>query len=223
MGQRDLSGRLARWALKLQGMNFSIEHRTGKDNVVADALSRTPEFEDINEIVTEVLPIIDLDDKEFNSVEYQNLITNVQKSGLLDLKVIDKHLYYLADFDQGHDEISSSWKLLVPKGLRNKVIYAAHNPPNAAHGGISKTLNRVRRYFYWQGMVTDTRQYVKNFELCQTSKVPNYTLRPPMGIAGESCRPFETLYIDLIGQFPRSRNGNIGILIILDHFSKFTF
>lgn len=53
MGQRDLSGRLARWALKLQGMNFSIEHRTGKDNVVADALSRTPEFEDINEIVTE--------------------------------------------------------------------------------------------------------------------------------------------------------------------------
>lgn len=44
MGQRDLGGRLARWALQLQGMNFSIEHRRGKDNVVADALSLTLNF-----------------------------------------------------------------------------------------------------------------------------------------------------------------------------------
>lgn len=69
-------------------------------------------------------------------MEYQKLITNAQKSDLPDLKVIDKYLYYRADFDQRHNEISSPWKLLVPKGLRNKVIYAAHNPPNAAHGGI---------------------------------------------------------------------------------------
>lgn len=41
MGQKDLSGRLARWSLKLQGYNFHIEHRKGKDNIVPDALSRT--------------------------------------------------------------------------------------------------------------------------------------------------------------------------------------
>lgn len=44
MAQKDLSGRLARWALKLQGYDFTIEHRRGKDNVVPDTLSRNMRF-----------------------------------------------------------------------------------------------------------------------------------------------------------------------------------
>jgi len=36
-------------------------------------------------------------------------------------------------------------------------------------------------------------------------------------------RIFQRLYLDIIGPFPRSKSGNIGILIILDHVSKFTF
>lgn len=42
MRQRDLSGRLAKWALKLQGYSFSIKHRKSTENVVADSLSRIP-------------------------------------------------------------------------------------------------------------------------------------------------------------------------------------
>ncbi|GFX44758.1 retrovirus-related Pol polyprotein from transposon 297 [Trichonephila clavipes] len=34
------SGRLARWALKIQSFNLKIVYTTGKDNVVADMLSR---------------------------------------------------------------------------------------------------------------------------------------------------------------------------------------
>lgn len=48
MNQSDLSGRLARWAIKLQGYSFEIEHRKGTENVVADALSRS--FEDVDDI-----------------------------------------------------------------------------------------------------------------------------------------------------------------------------
>lgn len=34
------SNRLARWALKLQGFNFTIRHRKGSQNIVPDTLSR---------------------------------------------------------------------------------------------------------------------------------------------------------------------------------------
>lgn len=34
---------------------------------------------------------------------------------------------------------------------------------------------------------------------------------------------FQRLYLDLIGPFPGTKKGHIGILIVLDHFSKFTF
>jgi len=40
MGLRDLSGRLARWILKLQAFDFTIEHWKWSLNVVPDALSR---------------------------------------------------------------------------------------------------------------------------------------------------------------------------------------
>lgn len=53
--------------------------------------------------------------------------------------------------------------------------------------------------------------------------MPSSILRPPMGQMIETKRPFQRLYIDLIGPFPRTRSGHIGILIILDHFSKFSF
>lgn len=40
MRQNDLNGRLARWSLKLQGFDFSIQHRKGSLNTVPDTLSR---------------------------------------------------------------------------------------------------------------------------------------------------------------------------------------
>jgi len=38
-GQKDLSGRPARWSLKLQAFDFTKEHRKGSRSVVPDALS----------------------------------------------------------------------------------------------------------------------------------------------------------------------------------------
>lgn len=37
----------------------------------------------------------------------------------------------------------------------------------------------------------------------------------------ESSRPFQRLYIDLLGPYPRSKQGQIGLLIVLDYFSNF--
>jgi hypothetical protein len=39
---RDCNGRLARWALQLQGYNYTIRHRAGREHGNADALSRNP-------------------------------------------------------------------------------------------------------------------------------------------------------------------------------------
>jgi len=44
-----------------------------------------------------------------------------------------------------------------------------------------------------------------------------------MGKASESARAFQKLYIDFLGPYPRSRSGNIGIFIVLDHYRKFVF
>lgn len=47
---------------------------------------------------------------------------------------------------------------------------------------------------------------------------------PPKGQMVETERPLQLLYVvDLIVPFPHMKNGNVGFLIIMDHFTKFTF
>ncbi|KAH8374212.1 hypothetical protein KR093_007067, partial [Drosophila rubida] len=68
MRQKDLSGRLARWSIRLQGFSFVIKHRKGSQNVVADTLSRRDELT-LDEL-SACDPIVDLSSTEFESSEY---------------------------------------------------------------------------------------------------------------------------------------------------------
>jgi len=76
MKQKDLSGRIARWAIRLQGFSFEIKHRKGSQNVVADTLSRRDELV-VNEIHG-LGPMIDMSSKEFKLQEYVELTRKIQ-------------------------------------------------------------------------------------------------------------------------------------------------
>ena len=134
-----------------------------------------------------------------------------EKSELPDFKIVNKYIYFRTDCD------SDAWKLYVPEELRNQIMNYSHDSPNSSHSGIAKTLERVRRFFYWPGLVGSIRQYVLNCELCKTSKPPthgsNYWI--PTTIS--------TTLLWFNWTFSKIEKGNIGSFIILDHFSKFTF
>lgn len=230
MSQTDLNSRLARWALKLQGFTFKIEHRKGSQNVVPDALSRT-NTDDLSELL-DVFSLedsglfIDLKSDTFQTSEYKELLARVEKNAQKtpDLKVVDGYLYRRTEHCSGEQvQDDLCWKLWVPRELTKEVLRMAHDSPLSAHNGINKMLNRIRRFYFWPNLVNDVKHYVNSCDVCKGTKHPNFVMRPPMGKTGETFRFFQKLFIDFLGPYPRSKSGNIGIFVVLDHFSKFCF
>lgn len=190
-----------------------------------DFLSRVNEDE-VAAIDIEEGLLIDLNSEHFKSIEYKEWVSKVQanNANFPDLKTEGGYVYRRAEHLTGertHDEYA--WKLWVPKELVSLVISRAHNSPMASHAGIHKTIERVGRYYFWPNLVCYIKAYINACQVCKSTKTPNHVLRPPMGKAVETYRVFQRLFVDFLGPYPRSRSGNNGIFIVLDHFSKFVF
>lgn len=228
MNTKDLSGRLARWSLKLQPFNFNILHRKGKYNTVPDSLSRQFHVDSLVLDELEMLEVcsfsLDFSDPSFSSEEYLDLKAYVKdnQAQLPDIQESEGLLYKRTNHATGDDLADiHTWKMWIPSALRNDLIKAAHDPPNKAHGGAAKTLYRLRERFYWPYMALDVQNFTKTCETCQTIKSPNTVLKPPLGGCFEVQRPFQHLFVDFLGPYPRTKKGNTKMFIVLDQLTKF--
>ena len=66
--------------------------------------------------------------------------------------------------DQNQDVDLDFWRIVVPddEQMKTQVVQELHCTPYSAHPGIQLTIARVRRSFWWKGMVGDIRQFVEN-------------------------------------------------------------
>ena len=111
------------------------------------------------------------------------------------------------------------FQILVPRALRDAAIHSCHAGMTGGHTGIKKTLDQVRRRFYWIQWRSDTERYCRRCPECcayHRGQLPRTAPLQPI-IAGA---PFERLSIDLTGPHARSRRGHIYILTCIDPFTK---
>ena len=120
------------------------------------------------------------------------------------------------------DKQEEEARLVVPSRLRIPLIRLIHDGPTGGHTGITKTKDQVRRRAYWPGWTKTVELFVLSCVPCaryRNRKAPRQGCLHPM----INSRPFETLSIDVTGPHPRSSNGYVYILTIVDQFSKFAF
>lgn len=206
---KDPSGRLGRWALRLQPYNFDLKHRKGKCMVVADALSRA---------VEEVVAVEDKNDW------YERLKSSVTEKPDQheQFKVVDQTLFKRCSKNGGRNGHMKQWKEVVKESDRPAILHRNHDHPLSAHGGFFKTADRIKRNYYWPKMDDEIRTYVRNCVTCKACKPTNQIQKSPMGNFREAKRPFEIIYIDFVGPLPRSKSGHAHMLVVVDGLTKFT-
>lgn len=113
----------------------------------------------------------------------------------------------------------SSLVLVVPKELRNKIMKELHNSRISGHLGRDRTLESVKRRFYWPGMSSDVASWVKECSVCARAKRGPGLGRYPLqqSLVGF---PLDRIGIDIVGPCPVTENGNEYLIVVSDYFTK---
>uniref|UniRef100_A0ABD2WL33 RNA-directed DNA polymerase n=2 Tax=Trichogramma kaykai TaxID=54128 RepID=A0ABD2WL33_9HYME len=214
---RNPTGRLARWALELQGHLYKVEHRKGSLNHVLDALSRM--YEEDKEETATISYVSNSEDAWYTDI-WQKIVEDPKdhpnwniRGGQLYKFRPDANDKNLADDDEG------KWKLVVPREQRVVVLRECHDEPTAGHLGREKTYERIAESYFWPRMYTDVADYVRKCQICQQIKVEQRAQRGLMGYRAIR-KPWHTVAADIAGPFPKSYNGMEYMLIFEDLFSK---
>jgi hypothetical protein len=109
-------------------------------------------------------------------------------------------------------------RIVVPEQTESNLFWLYHEHPLAGHASIDKMISSISENFYLRGLREKAKKWVQNCQCMRAKarmrKKAGLTLTRPIP------RLFAYLVIDLVGEFPRSRRGNIYWLTLVDAFSK---
>jgi RNase H-like domain found in reverse transcriptase/Reverse transcriptase (RNA-dependent DNA polymerase)/Integrase zinc binding domain/Chromo (CHRromatin Organisation MOdifier) domain len=231
MTTKELNARQARWAEELSAYDFKIEHVKGKENVIADALSRRPDHktEDLPNRTTQILK--DVDGKLIINKELQLRMVNIERKD----QELEEEIKRKSKNPNNRPEIkvdSDGFKrfqglVLIPKELEEKVMRRYHDDIREGHPGEARMVEKIQRNYYFPGMIRKIRKFISKCENCQRNKV---THMKPAGLMQKwdqpPERPWQHITVDFVDMPETKDPVNHGIvnqmMVIVDRFSKQT-
>lgn len=198
---------------KLMGYDYSIQYKSGKTNVVADALSRLPE--------TTSGTLLTLSMPHFTFLEHLKLALAASVPFNTLLTEIQQNPHSKPDYKIHNGLILYKNRIWLDPSLpfRLSILEEYHTSPMGGHMGIAKTLARLQANFWWPGMLQDIKTFITKCLICQqmkyeTKKTPGLLQPIPLPAA-----IWEDLSLDFITGLPPS-NKYTAILVVVDRFSK---
>ena len=238
-----VTARLARWVVRLTGYDFKIDYVKGKENVVADALSRRSDLEEtargeIADMRKEGqgdrvrLAAVRADETDVSSVDegHGELTVNIDtlwermRAAAQHDSDYERRLKGSQQDDKWERRDGLLWAsdgaVWVPddRELKTLVVQLAHDW--AGHFGISRTLRKVRQHCVWDGMTREVEDYCRSCVTCAVNKSTNQRPGGALRQLPIPAQPWDSIGIDFVGPLPPSDSGNDCIMVIGDRFSK---
>ena len=162
LNKSELKGKYARWALELANYNMKVFFRKGKENVVADALSRHPLESYAVELSKITSEPSDISDK-FGAIRFY------LKNGYLPSSwPADKIRYYKKEarhFCLVDGALCKRKKnglfvqVILGKEAQRALLVEFHE--GRAHFGVTVTFQSLQDLYFWPRMFEDVRDFVR--------------------------------------------------------------
>ena len=229
--------RLQRLLVKIQGYDFQLVYRPGKQMIIADVLSRLPNPEKNVEIPLDVTVdyiTLDVDDENACSIGMINFSIN-RRVQLRETTTADptqralQRVFYsgwpdtrkdlpkdLRPYKSYRDEIGISdgvifkgKKVIIPDALRSDILHQLHE----THLRIEKTRLLMRESVHWPNIYKDIEMMVKRCAVCQESQTEHR--QQPLLAHDVPSTPWTKVASDLF----QIKGDNY--LLVTDYHSKF--
>ncbi|CAA7035540.1 unnamed protein product [Microthlaspi erraticum] len=204
-GQQKLNKRHARWAEFIETFPYVIKYKKGKDNVVADALSRR--YTLLSTLDAKLLGFEQIKELYASDADFSDIYQACSKFASGRYVRQDGFLFY-------------ENRLCVPNcSLRDLFVREAHGGGLMGHFGVAKTIQIMRDHFHWPHMIRDVERICARCTTCKLakSKVQPHGLYTPLPIPSQ---PWTDVSMDFVLGLPRTRHGKDSIFVIVDRFSK---
>ena len=227
--KKELSALEQRWVSRLAQFDLTFKYRPGKNNIIADTLSRRREEfeidedgEDMKELFDEVKEILHID--VIDKIDKREMIldqkVDVKLKDIVDKMRRDGHSNrYIMEggilFEKKEIAVSGR-RLMVPRKWVNSILEGLHD--QNGHQGVDRTLARIGLTYNWIGKYADVRNYIAGYRTCNIAKNPIRIARGELGSLVCS-RPGEILFIDFV-TLDRASDGRENVQVMFDGYSK---
>ena len=158
LGQKLTTVFQRKWLPKLMGYDYEIHYRQGKENLVADGLSRLYGMQ----LLTFTLSSIN-----------SELLAAIKATWLQDPSI--QQLIQSLEAGQQHSKYVWQQEMLYRKGklvvgadpsVKQQLLQLFHDSSIGSHSGIQVTKKRLASVIYWKGVTKDVRNHVRTCAVC---------------------------------------------------------
>lgn len=208
--QPKLSGRQARWILQLQEYDCTIRYHPGKENTVADWLTRNPEMDThcteckakLGKIATSLINSTILEDikgayatdrlaVQLDSWQDHMATLSPDERTFAALFTKIEGLWYRQEASKTDQSFKSRLYVPADPSIRTILLDRYHDLPSAGHQGAKRTGDRLTAHFWWPGIRESVDRHSKSCEICQRHKEVNhskYGFLHPLPIPEDRCQ-----------------------------------
>ena len=147
-GQGKLNRRHAKWIEFIETFPYVIRYKKGKENVVADALSRR--YVLFSTLDARLLGFEQLKELYEHDSDFGEIFRTCLKHGFNKFYIFEGYLF-------------KENKLCVPNcSIRELLVREGHGGGLMGHFGVFKTLSLPQEHFYWPNMRRDVEKFMKD-------------------------------------------------------------